>query len=292
MANVTTTTAAVFIPELWSPDTIDAVEANVVLGGLINRRWESQVTIGDILRVSYLSNLTANTKASGTDVTLEAVTESEETLTVNTHQYVAFGVEDIVATQSKHDLRSKYTTKAGYALASAFDTNLAALAASFDNTVGVLGIEVTYDNLVRADQYLNDANAPEGDRFLYISPATKGGLLKLDEFSNADYVGPGSVGDAVRRADIGKEIMGARAYVSTIAHSPSGGQTNCWMAHKDGAAAVMQKTKTKSDFILLSDLDAVVSTQLYGYTEVLIPPVTAGGGTALDNHNVTVRGIG
>ncbi len=38
--------------------------------------------------------------------------------------------------------------------------------------------------------------------------------------------------------------------------------------------------------------DAVVATQIQGQTEVLIPPVTAGGSTALDNHNVTLRGNG
>lgn len=288
----TVTTGAVHIPEVWSADTIDAVEANIVLAGLINRRWEAEMRTGDILRVQYISNPTANTKSAGTDVSLEAITESEETVTINTHQYVAFGIEDRLRVQSKRDLRAPYTRKAGYALASAVDTNLAALAASFDNAVGTLGVETTYDNLIRADQYLNDANAPVEDRFIYISPATKGGLLKLEEFKSTDYVGAADAGSAVRRADAGGMILNARLYMSTLVHSPAGGQSNNWMGHKNGAALIMQATKTRSDFILLADTDAVVATQLYGYTEVLIPPITAGGGTALDNHNVTIRGVG
>jgi|TARA_R110000824_G_scaffold10817_6_gene47365 hypothetical protein len=286
----TVTTGAVHIPEIWSADTIDAVEANLGIGGLITRRWEKEMKMGDIFRVGYISNLTASTKAAGTDVSLQAVTESEETVTVGTHNYVAVGVEDILKVQSKRDLRQKYTARMGYALGSASDVLIAAFAASFDNTVGTLGVPVTYDNLVSCDQNLNEANAPEEDRFVYISAATKADLLKMDELKNADYVG--APGSAVRRASIGSEIMGANVFMSTLVHSPGSNQSNNWFGQKSGAALIVQATKTRSDFILLADTDAVVATQIQGQTEVLVPPVTAGGGTALDNHNVTLRGNG
>jgi hypothetical protein len=286
----TITTGAVHIPEVWSADTIDAVEANIVLAGLITRRWETEMRMGDIFRIGYISNLTANTKSAGTDVSLEAITESEETVSVTTHNYVAVGIENILAVQAKRDLRMAYTNRMGYALASAADVLLAAFAASFDNTQGTLGVPVTYDNLVACDQDLNDANAPEEDRFLYISPATKADLLRLDELKNADYVG--APGSAVRRASIGSEIMGANVFVSTLVQSPSTGQSNNWFGQKKGAAMILQETKTRDDFILLADTHAVVATQIQGQTEVLVPPVTAGGGTALDNHNVTLRGNG
>ena len=286
----TTTTAAVHIPEVWSADTLDAVKANLGVANRVNRRWESEMRMGDIYRVGYISNLTASTKSAATDVSLEAITESEETVTVGTHQYAAVGVEEIVRVQSKRDLRSKYTGQMGYALASAVDTNLLALSGGFDNSVGTLGVPITYENLVRSDQYLNDANAPEEGRSFFISPATKADLLKMDELKNADYVG--APGTAVRRASIGSEIMGADVFVTTLVESPSSGQSNNWFFQREGAALIMQDTKTRDDFILLADLHAVVATQLYGFGEILIPPITAGGGTALDNHNVTVAGSG
>ena len=286
----TVTTGAVHIPEVWSADTIDAVEANIVLAGLINRRWESEMRMGDIFRIGYISNLTANTKSAATDVSLEAITEGEETVTVGTHNYVAVGIEDILNVQSNKDLRMKYTNKMGYALASASDVLLAAFAASFDNTVGTLGVPLTYDNLVEANQNLNDANAPMSDRFLYISPATEADLLRLDELKNADFVGP--QGSAVRNASVGKMIMGANVFMSTLVQSPGAGQSNNWFGQKEGAALILQATKTRDDFILLADTHAVVATQIQGQTEVLIPPIDAGGSTALDNHNVTVRGNG
>lgn len=286
----TVTTGAVHIPEVWSADTIDAVQANLVLGNLINRRWEKEMRMGDIFRVGYISNLTANTKSAGSDVSLEAITESEETVTVGTHNYVAIGIEDILRVQAKRELRSDYTKRMGYALSSASDVLLSAFAASFDNTQGTLGVPVTYDNLVSCDQDLNDANAPEEDRFLYISPATKADMLRLDELKNADYVGPED--SAVRRASLGREVMGANVFMSTLVHSPTSGQSNNWFGQRDGAALIVQETKTRDDFVLLADTHAVVATQIQGQTEVLIPPITSGGGTALDNHNVTLRGNG
>ncbi len=286
----TVTTGAVHIPEIWSADTLDAVQANLGIGNLITRKWEKEMKMGDIFRVGYISNLTANSKSAGTDVSLEAITEAEETVVITTHNYVAEGIENILKVQAKRSLRAKYASKHGYALGSASDVLVAAFAAAFDNTAGTLGVPVTYDNMVECDQNLNEANAPEADRFLYISAATKADLLRLDELKNADYVG--APGSAVRRASIGSEIMGANVFMSTLVQSPSGGQSNNWFGQKSGAALIIQETKSKGDFVVLADTDVLVSTQIQGQTEVLIPPVTAGGATALDNHNVTLRGNG
>ena len=189
------------------------------------------------------------------------------------------------------NLRAKYTTKGGYALAAAVDTNLAALATSFSQTVGTLGIEMTYDNLLRAWQYLEDANAPETDRFIILGPADTAGILKLEEFKSSDYVGPSSAGDAVKRAMVG-EILGAPTYKTTLVTTPSGGQHESWFCHKDGVALIMQDVKSRADYVIERDADVVLLTQIYGYTEVLIPPIDAGGAAATDSHDVLLNTIG
>lgn len=259
----------------------------------MQRKWESQLTVGDILNIGYISNPTAATKTANTNVSLEVIgpssAEASETITVSTEQYVAFGVENITQVQSQTDLRMKYTNKGGYALASAVDTNLAALPASFSNSVGTLGVELTWDNLLRAMQYLDDANAPETERFIIVGPAAVAGLLKLEQIQNSDY--SASPGSAVRRALIG-DILGAPTFKTTLVNSPAAGQAECWFCHKDGVALIMQDSKSRSDYVIERDADVVLLTQIYGYTEVLIPPVTAGGGTALDNHNVLLNTIG
>ena len=292
---LTVTQAACHIPEIWSADTIDAVEANVVMAGLVQRKWERELKVGDILNIGYISNPTASTKTANTNISLEVIGPSEaeasETITVNTNQYVAFGVENITEVQSKTNLRSKYTEKGGYALASAVDTNLAALPASFSQIVGTLGVELTYDNLLRGDQYLNDGNSSGDERFIIVGPAAKAGLLKLEQLTNRDYVMGDEAGRAVRDGFIGK-ILGASTHVTTLVNSPSAGQAECWYCHKDGVALIMQDTKSHADYVIERDADVVLLTQLYGYTEVLIPPITAGGGAATDAFDVLLRTVG
>lgn len=288
-STITTTTAACHVPELWDPDTIDAVEGKVVLAGLVDRRFEKKLKVGDTLNIGYISNLTASSKTANTNVTLEAITEASEIITVSTHEHVCFAVEDIVKVQSQTDMRKEYTNKIGYALASSMDEILAALATSFTNNVGTLGIELTDDNLIRAWQYLEDFNMPETDRFIYIKPAAYAGLMKLDKFMHADYVGGG--GKGVRNAYVG-QLYGANVHTSTLCNAPSAGQCAGWFCHKSGVALIQQQVKTRSDYVIERDADVVLGTNLFGYTEVLIPPATEGGSTALDYANVELKTIG
>ena len=289
---LTTTQAACHIPEVWSMDTIDAVEASVVIADQVQRKWAKSLTVGDILHIGYISNPSVSAKSANTNIDLEVIgpssAEAAETITVNTHQYVAWALENITDVQSQTDLMSKYTGKAGYALAGAIDINLAALATSFSQGVGTLGIELTYDNLLRAWQYLEDGRAPTADRFIVLRPAAIAGILKLDEFKSSDYAGQG--GSAVREAFLGR-ILGADTYSSTLATVPAGGQCDGWFCHKDGVALIVQNIRSKTQFDIHMDADVFLSTAIYGYTEVVIPPVTAGGGAATDAFDVHLKTI-
>ncbi len=288
-STITTTTAACHIPELWDSETIDAVEGKVILAGLVDRRFEKKLKVGDKLNVGYISNLTASALAANTNVTLEAISEASEIITVDTHEHVCFAVDNMVTVQQQTNMRRKYTEKIGYALGSSMDEILAALAASFSQTVGALGIELTDDNLIRAWQYLEDFNMPSGDRFIYIKPAAYAGLMKLDKFMHADYVGGG--GKGVREAYVGK-IYGADVYTSTPCNSPSNGDCAGWFCHKSGVACIQQQVKTRSDFVIDRNADMVLGTNIFGKSEILIPPATEGGGTALDYAKVYLKTIG
>ncbi len=288
-STVTTTTAANHIPELWDTETIDAVEGKVVLAGLVDRRFEKKLKVGDTINVGYISNLTASALAANTNVTLEAITEAVEIITVDTHEHVCFAVDNMVTVQAQTNMRRKYTEKIGYALGSSMDEILAALSPSFDHSVGTLGLELTNDELLRAWQYLEDFNMASSDRFIYLKPAAYAGLLKLDKFIHADYVG--DAGRGVREAYVGK-IYGADIYTSTLCNEPAGGQGAGWFCHKSGMALIQQQIKTRSDFVIDRNADMVLGTNIFGKSEILIPPATEGGGTAVDYANVYLKTIG
>ena len=55
------------------------------------------------------------------------------------------------------------------------------------HAVGTLGTGLSYANLLRGDQYLNDSDVPDDERFIIISPAERANLLELDQFVHKDY---------------------------------------------------------------------------------------------------------
>lgn len=294
---LTVTQAACHIPELWSPDTRDAVEANVVAGTLVETEKyglsELKGGPGDTQNIPYISNPTANTKTANTNITVEVIgpsnAEASQSFTVATHQHVAFAVENIVEVQAKTNLRQKYTGRAGYALAAAADTNLHTLPQSFSQAEGTLGVEPNYDSWLRSSQYLDDANAPEDGRFIMVRPATYYSMRKLDQFVNADYT------EALGKIKTGRSLVGTifgnvPVYKSTLIRAPAGGQAENWFCHREGVYYCSQQLKTRADFSIDRDADVVLSTHIYGFAEALQPPITAGGGAATDVFNVLVNG--
>ena len=231
MANVTATTADKFIDEHWSPELNRAIELDIVIVGLYADWTDRMRNSGDVFHLPARHNLTANTKSAGSDATPEAITETEQTFTVSTHQIVAQEIEDFAEVMSKYDLRNEYTMAASYALARAMDVAGAALLDdNTTQTVGTLTAEMTDDNLIRAWQYGRD-NAAKGAGKGVVSPARWAGLLKIEKFTNALYNGD-TGGKAVHEAQIGK-IYTATFYQSqlTVGTAPNSSGHLWWGDH-------------------------------------------------------------
>ena len=214
MANVTATTAAVFSDEHWSPELNRAIEFEVVISHLFSD-WTSRMRgSGDIFHLPNRHNLTANTKTAGVDATPEAITETEQTFTVSTHQIVAQEIEDFAEVMSKYNIRSEFTRAAAYSLGRALEVSCAALLD--DNTTqtqGTLGVELTDDNFIRAWQYLQDSAARPPYKGV-VSPAAWGGMLKLEKFTQQLYNGD-TGGKALHDAQIGR-VYQATMYASNL----------------------------------------------------------------------------
>lgn len=292
---LTPTQAACHIPELWSRKTRDAVEAEVVAAGLVDQSYTSELKggPGDTMNIPYISNLTANTKTANSNITLEVVgpssAEASQSFTSTTHQHAAVAEETITKVQSQTALLEKYAKKAGYALAAAADTNLHTLPQNFSQVVGTLGVDPSWDNFLRCQQYLDDANAPMGDRFVILRPASYYAMRKVENFINADYKESGGVSygwDKARRGTIDKVPI----YVTTLVRAPSAGQAENWFCHSLGVYYCSQHMYTNRDYIFERDAKGFLAGHIYGYAEALQPPITAGGGAATDVFNVLLRG--
>ena len=237
---VDNTTADVFIPELWSNEAIVARPQRTVFARLVNRKFEQNLNYGDTIHVPSVTDLSARTKSANTAITYETQTETNTNITISTNVYAAMAVENITKIQSNRDLIAVYAGKMGYALDLNTDDTLAGLVDDFTNAVGTLASELTYDDLLRARQYLDDANAPEDGRVIVISPAQEAGMMKLDHFINRDYAAAMGVGTNTN-AERGRfgSWLGMPVYKSTnVEGSNAAGHDNCMMQREAVALVV------------------------------------------------------
>jgi len=239
--NVTVNTAANFIPEIWSLEIIEAAHAALVFGNLYWKDFEAEVKAkGDIVHIPNLSAMTTGSKTAGNAITFSVNTENKTDLSVDKHDYVAFMVDDIAEVQANTNQRQMYTKRAGYDLGALVDTYLAAFVDDFDYNVGTLATDVTDDNLLRAAQYLNDANAPMNDRSLVISPATLNSIMKIDKYVRLDYHNiKGET--AVESGMLNQPLAGAKVYVTTQVEGDNTNGHHNGMFHKQAVAFAMQR---------------------------------------------------
>lgn len=203
---MTITTGDVFIPEIWSKQTQKATQSNLVLMNLV-KSFDSDVAGGgDILHVPKVSNLTANAKAANTQVTLNAPTESEFTLTVNRHFETSYLVEDRLKEQAAYQILEQYSPKAGYAIAQKMDSDIAGLYSGLSQNVGNSTTDINDENIRRALQYLDDADAPQTERYFVIKPA---GLNHLRGANSDKFVSWSSLGIAPSPVTAGGLASGA-----------------------------------------------------------------------------------
>lgn len=289
--NQTTTTADKHIDDVWVDGVIRSLEFQLVIAPKVDRTWDF-VGHGDTYHKARIPNIESQTKAASTALDAYVYTDTEQTISINTHEACAIKHESIATLLSRNDVKGEMTKKMGYSLGRAVDVNLAALAASFSQTVGTLGVELTYDNLLSAVQELEEAGYDMMDNVTWIvSPAQKNGFLKMDTFINADYVGGDRAKSASEKRSIGL-FQGAPVVVSNLVESPAAGQHRNFLFHKETIALIMaQEPKMWRETIALDTAEVVVCDQIYGYAEVTRYSEAPGNITATDEGAVLLKGV-
>jgi hypothetical protein len=283
---VTNTTAAVFIPEIWSDEVIAAYKANLVAANLF-KKMSFKGKKGDTIHIPKPTRGQASLKASETAVTLIAETESEVIVPIDKHYEYSRFIEDITEVQALTSMRRFYTDDAGYALAKQVDTDMVQLGRHMndgDGTnaydkgyTGADGVEL-YDGSNAAAltdiairniiQKMDDQDVPTSGRFFLIPPAARNTLMGLDRYTAMDFVGEAASANTIRNGQIGN-LYGIPVYVTSNADTAQGTDRVCLMGHKDAAVLVEQlnvrsQTQYKQDY--LSTL--YTSDTIYGVKEL------------------------
>ena len=278
--NTTTTTAANFIPKLWSDEIIASYKKNLVLANLV-MKMNFTGKKGDTVHIPAPVRGSASAKGATNAVTLIVNTESEVQVSINKHYEYSRLIEDIVEAQALNSLRSFYTNDAGYALAKQVDTDLVQLGRSFNGaTVGtddyatsasstkayIGGDGTTVYNsassnasaltdaaIRRTIQRLDDNDVPMDGRFFIIPPSSRNTLMGLARYTEQAFVGNG---DAIRNGEIGN-LYGIPVFVTSNADTAYGNsQTDriALMGHKEAMVlveqqAVRSQTQYKQEYL-------------------------------------------
>lgn len=187
-ANVTTTTADKFIADLWTPFLQSAYQNDIKFRPLVTTIMATGVSKGDVVHVPNLANIAADDKGADTAVVYTANTETETTISIDSHKYAAVRIEDIVKVQSNYDLINGYAGKLGYACANAVDAAIGALGIAVDagQTIDMADGSSAWEKLVELKTSMDAANVPSA-RSLVVHPSAMAMFLAEDKFISADF---------------------------------------------------------------------------------------------------------
>ena len=271
---VDNTSAATFIPEIWSDEVIAAYKSNLVMANLV-KKMSMTGKKGDTIHVPKPARGTATAKVAETAVTIQNSVESEVLININKHFEFSRLIEDITEVQALASLRQFYTGDAGYGLAKQVDNDLFTLAKSFGNgdgssfvNTGSFQINTTSGALEAYDadgttdigafsdaafraliQKQDDADVPMDNRSFIVPPSLRNAIMGIDRYTSTDFVN----GKGVETGKIGN-LYGVDVYVSTNVPTLESGVRGAQLIHKDTNVlaeqqAIRSQTQYKQEFL-------------------------------------------
>jgi N4-gp56 family major capsid protein len=284
---VTTTSAANFIPEIWSDEIVAAYKKNLVMANLV-KKMNFRGKKGDTVHIPAPARGSASAKVAANTVTLIAESNSEIQVAITNHYEYSRLIEDIVEAQALSSLRGFYTEDAGYALAKQVDSSLIQLGrgANAGNAanqqyagglIGSTGAAYTYSSsnaaaiadqgIRKAIQVLDDNDVPMDGRSLVVPPVARNSMLGIARFTEQAYRGNGNT---LVNGEFG-DIYGVKVYVSTNCDTTAAATPDkvALLFQRDFAVLVEQlgvRTQTQYKQEFLANL--LTADTLYGVAEM------------------------
>ena len=286
---LTVTRSDVFLPNVWAEDTQNAIEHEEVLTKLVSTKHEAVMSIGKTLTIPQRSNLATQDKTQGlsTPINFQAVTETDQTVTVTTFQYAAQLLNAVVAVQSKYDERARITHSMGYALMRGMEISISTLFVSFSQIVGTYGADPDDSVLRRAWQYLADQSVDQGAAWVF-GPAATAALFGNDKFTSRDFIDGKSAIETAKLTD----LYSYPVFHSNLLNNPATGQTACTLLHPDQVILIRQiQPSVREQFQINNLADGLVAYDLYSATEAEITPETPATDSPASSSGSDILGI-
>jgi hypothetical protein len=280
-----------FIPEIWSGKLIENFYDATVLAAISNTDYEGEIrNMGDTVNIRTTPEITIRDYVKGQTLTVENPDKPKLQLVIDKGEYFACVEDDVDKVQSDINLMDTWSKDASERMKIKIDqrvltdmlpdiaaTNKGATAgeqsASFN--LGTTGAPLTVskdgaggttsvvDLIVDMGTVLDEANAPEGDRYLVI-PAKMAGLIKKSELKDASLSGDGT--SIVRNGRLGM-VDRFTIYVSHNLNVSSG-KYSLIAGHKMGFTFASQMTEMESIRAESTFGNIIRGLQVYGYKVV------------------------
>lgn len=280
-------TTAGYVPQVWSRKSSLVYRKYTVLADKMDRRWEPETGVarGDRINIPIFTQGSTATKRStfGTAaaLTFTNISDSYAVLIVDDMAYKAYRWAQELNQVKIKELESILTEDIGGSVATQIDADLAG-----DNTdgidaliaVGVDNVDITLDDLISIETTLNDASAKEEDRFVVVSPASRGSLVNIEKLSNSLYAAT----TGVVKGDKGKGYLGPvlsfETYMSNNLEAGTAGKKNAAFQRECIALCVSKELQVVRD----TNIEDGIIDQIAGYAVYGFKLVKSNHGRELD----------
>jgi len=239
-----------FIPAVWSGKLAQKFYAATVFGAIANTDWQGEISgIGDTVIINTIPSINIYSYSVGQTLNYDVPAPSTITLTITKGKYFGVNVNNLLEMQAKPKLMDMFTNDAAEQMKIQIDKDIMysnfnqgaagnqGVAAGQISGAYNLGSDTAPVTLSAANilgyitsmsSVLDEANVPESDRFLVISPSERQ-LLMASPLAQAQFMGDGE--SALRNGRIGV-IDRFTVYVSNLI--PRGAAAKTWMNPNTG----------------------------------------------------------
>jgi hypothetical protein len=274
-----------FIPEIWSGKLIENFYDATVLSAISNTDYEGEIrNMGDTVNIRTTPEITIKTYVKGQTLSVENPDKAKLQLVIDKGEYFACVEDDVDQVQSDIALMDQWSKDASERMKIKIDdrvltdllpdvgaSNKGATAGriSGDINLGVAGTPVAItssnviDTIINMGTVLDEANAPEQDRFMVI-PAKMAGYIKQSDLKDASITGDGS--SPLRNGRLGM-IDRFTLYVSHNLYK-NGSEFSVLGGHKMGFTFASQMTNMETIRSETTFGNIIRGLQVYGYKVV------------------------
>lgn len=261
-----------FIPTVWASRLLTALSAALVYGqrSVVNRDYEGEIrSAGNTVKIASIGDVSIGEYTKDEDISdPEALTDDEQTLTIDQQRYFNFYVDSIDRAQQNVNVLDEAMRRSAWALRDVADRFLADLMEQAVPNGNKIGSNTTpivptkddaYEYLVDLGVKLDEANVPIEGRFVIV-PAWFHGLLLKDE----RFIRTGAAGDRrLRNGEVG-EAAGFSILKSNNVPAISGAKYKILAGHSMATAYVEQVLDVQTYKPEKRFGDAVKGLHVYG----------------------------